>query len=342
MEIPVDEYLAYAHALTPEEEEFRRLAADWLPERIFDAHVHTNLPQHVEHLDVPLLGHMMTTFPSFTLEQSAGLRELLYPGRQVAALRFPMPYRGIRHREANAYLLGETPPQDRVALYGIPTEIDYTVGLLKHPRTSALKMYYQYFSPPAQRIIEVFPEVVLEEAQARGVPIILHLPRMITRCVDELLGVLDRFPRLVVVLVHLGLPHMPVPGLREAYGAVARRERVYMDTAMIPSAKVVGMALEAFGTERIVFGSDEPLNLIRAVVYEHPSKGQRLATPYPYHWADQAEQQESTSIAVGATHTHWQQLEAVRRAILAHAPEMKTRVAESIFHDNAFELFCRT
>lgn len=342
MEIPVDEYLAYAQALTPEEEELRRRAADWLPERIFDAHVHTNLPEHVGTIDAPLLGHMMTTFPSFTLEQSAGLRALLYPGRQVAALRFPMPYRGIRHRQANAYLLGQAPPQDRVALYGIPTEIDYTVGLLGHPRVAALKMYYQYFSPPAQRILEVFPAPVLEEAQARGVPIILHLPRMITRCVDELLEVLDRFPRLVVVLAHLGLPHMPVPGLREAYAAVAKRERVYMDTAMIPSAEVVGMALEAFGTERIVFGSDEPLNLIRAVVYAHPVKGERLATPYPYHWADPAEQRESAAIAAGATHAHWQQLAAIGSALAAHVPEAKTRAAESIFHDTAFSLFRRT
>src|SRR5947209_17806151 len=108
-----------------------------------------------------------------------------------------------------------------------------------------------------------------------------------------------------------------------------------MDTAMIPSAEVIELAISTFGIERIMFGSDEPLNMIRSVVYDNPVLGQRLATEYRYHWVDPEEHTKYKYIAYGAVHTHWQALEALKAALHKLSPSLQEAAKRLIFHDTA-------
>jgi hypothetical protein len=330
--IKTTDYYSYTLEFKPQEFALRESLMEWLPDDIIDVHAHSNLPEHVERIPDQIFHHMMSTFPSYQVFMSTAMRHIFFPGKRVRSLRFANAYRGIDHRAANAYLLSETPPEDRMALYGIPDDIDYTVTMLKNKAVHGLKMYYYYFVPPAQTIYEVFPPAILEEAQHQGIPIILHLPKMITKSHAELYQLLHDFPRLTVVLAHLGLPHLPVPGLLEAYEFFAQYPQVYMDTAMIPSWIVVAMAIKTFGSERIMYGSDEPLHMIRSVVYKHPTRGQRLATEYPYHWVDPEDFQKYKHLATNAIHTHWQALNAIRLAVEnTLAPAERNAAKEAIF-----------
>jgi hypothetical protein len=337
--IPTREYLEYSLQLTNTELQIRDEMMSWLPDIIIDCHAHCNPASLVGELDNGVRSHMMSTFPDFSLEDSKRVQAVLYPNKVVRTLRFANAYRGIDHRTANGYLLSRASELDGVALYGLPDEAEYTIGMLDHGKVQGLKMYYQYFNPPATTIREVFPPEILAAAQTQGVPIILHLPKMITQSVDDLCSVLEEFPRLVVVLAHLGLPHLPVPGLMAAYQRVAAYPNVFMDTSMIPSAEVTFMALQAFGPGRIMFGSDEPLSLIRSTVYNHPTKGQRLITEYPYHWVDPAEHAEYRHLAKDVTQTHWQVLQAIQQAVFQLPANLQTRAVEAIFYTNARMVF---
>ena len=337
--IPAEAYLQYSLTFNSTETNLCNAFMDWLPDEIIDCHAHCNSPEHVIGIDEKLWQHMMTTFPGFSLEQSYAIQKLFYPSKNVRTLRFPNAFRGIDHKSANDYLLEHSRDEDRVALYGIPTDINYTTSMMKHEKVAALKMYYLFFDPPADKIYKVFPPDILEEAQSRDIPIILHLPKMITQCREDLRNLVDDFPRLTIVLAHLGLPHLPVPGLIEAYEEFALRDNVLMDTAMIPSAEVVKLALAAFGLERIMFGSDEPLHMIRSVVYNNPSLGQRLATEYPYHWVDPLEHKEYGHLAKGAVHTHWQALSALRNAIESLPPSTKERAKNAVFRKTATAVY---
>lgn len=307
--------LAYALVLNEREIELIERFREWLPDRLIDTHAHCNTAEHVGSLDENMSRHMMTTFTSFTLEESQRNRDVFFPGKGVQSLRFPSVFRGVTYRAANDYLLSMSGKSDRVALYGIPTDIAYTNAMMAHPRVSALKMYYLFFDPPATRIYQYFPPEVLEEAQYRGIPIILHLPKMITACGNDLEKVLTDFPRLTVVLPHLGLPHLPVPGLLEVYERLVGYPHLFMDTSMIPSDEVVRLAIEVFGPERLMYGSDEPLNMIRSRVYRHPTLGQRLITEHMYHWVDPEEHARFKHLARGLVHSHWQALLALKEAI---------------------------
>lgn len=335
MNLPIEDYFAHAYRLTTEEIRIRDEVMDWIPDYIIDAHAHCNLPEHVIDINPRARMHMLSTFPYFTLEESERLRTMFFPGKELRSLRFAKTFRGLNHRAANDYLLEQGPAKDRIALFGLPEDVEYTNRMLAHPRVSALKMYWSYVEPPAETIYDFFRPEILEVAQALDVPLVLHLPKMIVRSIDDLLQVARDFPRLRIVLAHLGLSKLVVPGLEDALKAAAKVKTIYMDTALNPSADVVTMSLQIFGPERLMFGSDEPLNLIRSVPYEHPEKGQRIVSDYPYHWVDQEEFQQYGHLAEGAAHAHWLSMMAIKKAVERLHPRQRTHIKECVFFKTA-------
>ncbi len=328
-------YLEYAMRFTETEFQLIDMFNGWLPENIIDCHAHCNLPEHVLSVSKQAYLHMLSTFPSFSLQESKIWHDFFYPHKAIRTLRFAKTFRGIDHRAANQYLLKESPDKDRVALFGLPDDPDYTISMLYHPRVSALKMYYSYLEPPATEIYQYFPKVVLAEAEQLDIPIILHPPRCITLCLDQILQLLDDFPRLRVCIAHLGLTKSLVPGLKEAFTEIAKNRRVNFDTALVPSAEVVSLALKVIGVDRIMFGSDEPLNLIRSTTYQNPIYGQRLITEYLYHWVNSVEHQEFRHLAKGVTHSNWQSLCAIKDAVSKLPPREQRCVKKKLFCTNA-------
>lgn len=339
MDLPIEDYFAHAYRLSAEEIRIRDELMDWIPDRIIDAHAHCNLPAHVVEINPRARIHMLSTFPYFPLEDSERLRTMFFPGKELRSLRFAKTFRGLNHRAANDYLLEQSPAEDRVALFDLPEDIEYTNQMLAHPRVSALKMYWSYVEPPAETIYDFFRPEILEAAQELDVPLVLHLPKMIVRSLDDLLQVVRDFPRLRMVLAHLGLSKLVVPGLEEAIKAAAQYNTLFMDTALNPSADVMSIALKHFGAGRIMFGSDEPLNLIRSVAYQNPSLGERIVTDYPYHWVDQDEFREYGHLAEGAIHAHWQSMIAVKGGIERLSPAEQERAKYQVFHDTAIGVY---
>lgn len=335
MDLPIQDYFAHAYRLSAEEIRVRDELMDWIPDRIIDAHAHCNLPEHVVEINPRARMHMLSTFPYFPLEDSEWLRTMFFPGKELRSLRFAKTFRGLNHRAANDYLLEQSPAEDRIALFGLPEDVAYTNQMLSHPRVSALKMYWSYVEPPAETIYDFFRPEILEVAQALDVPLVLHLPKMIVRSLDDLKQVSRDFPRLRVVLAHLGLSKLVVPGLEEALTEASKIDTIFMDTALNPSVDVVAMSLRTFGPERLMFGSDEPLNLIRSVPYEHPKKGQRIVTDYQYHWVNQDEYCEYGHLAKGATHAHWLSMVAIKEAVERLPLNQRTSVKEWVFRKTA-------
>jgi predicted TIM-barrel fold metal-dependent hydrolase len=337
--IPVREHIDDGLTLSPTELAKRDEVLALLPDLIIDMHAHAGLEDHVGKIDPLTMQHMMSTFPFFTLKDSERMINLLFPGKEMHTIRFAIPWKGIDHRAVNQYLVEQTPPGDKVALCGIADDIDYSINQLRTKCYCGLKMYNRYVEPPVTKIYDFFRPEILEETQALNIPIILHLPLMITQCVDDLERCLSDFPNLRVVLAHLGLPHLPVPGLEEAYGKFAKYPNVFMDTAMIPSSEVVAMSLKAFDSDRIMYGSDQPLNLLRQIVYNHPTKGERIVTRRRYHWTDITEHDEYSHLALNAIHSHWQCLEALLKGIKKVFPDSEIEARHNIFYANARNMF---
>lgn len=332
-----EKYLGHALSLSDEEVGLIADFAGWLPGDVIDAHAHSNLPVHVSYIHPRAYGHMLSTFPSFSIEESQQVNGLFHPGVNIRSLRFPKTFKGINHREANDYLLASSPSEDRVAIFGLPEDPDYTIGMMDNPRVSALKMYYSYLDPPAEEIYQIFTPQIMTAAEEKAVPVVLHPPKVITTSLEEVLQLKQDFPNLAVCIAHLGLSKFDVPGLQEAYERLASETDVVLDTALNPSDVVCRRALDTLGPERVLYGSDAPLSLIRSVPFKHPEKGQRITTELRYHWQDVAEHAEYSHLAQGAVHSHWLTLGAVRKAIQAFGDEIATK--QAVFHDNAARFY---
>ena len=339
-EIDLAKYLEDSLSFTDKEKLLTKEFSEWLPQEVVDCHTHSNLREHVQEVDEEMFHQMISTFEGFNLEDSRRVELAFFGGKTLKRLRFPFPFRGIDIKAANEYLSRNVKNPDKVALCGIPNDIEYTISMLQTGRFSALKMYHQQFNPPSKQIYEYFPPKILNVAENENVPIILHLPQVITLCKDQILRLVEEFPNLRISLAHLGLANLPVPNLRETYDELSKYSNIYLDTSMIPSEEVVTLALKAFGDKRVMYGSDEPLNLIRSVIYNNPGLGQRIVTEYMYHWVNKDEHERYKHLASGASHAHWPPLIAIKKSIEAlYLENQQSRVKNNILCNNAKGLF---
>lgn len=335
------EYLDHALTLTPEERDKIAVYAEWLPPTVIDAHAHANLPEHLKDIPAKTYYHMMSTFPSYTIEESQVIKRVFHPKTAFRTVRFAHVFKGILHRDANEYILSQAPEGDIPVLYGLPDDEAYTIEMLADPRVQGLKMYYSYVEPTATKIYDIFTQPILEAAEKNRVPIILHTPKVITESAEDVVAMKKDFPDLKVSIAHLGSSKFDLPELQDAFEMLADATDVSMDTALNPSAEVCLRALRTFGSKRIMFGTDEPLHLLRSVPYIHPEHGQRITTSYRYHWQDPQEYNEFTHLAQTAVHSHWLCLDALKAAVQAFPQSEQESVKQSVFYDNANAFFTK-
>lgn len=333
--IPTDRYLDEALALTVAERRRIDTVVEHLPSRIADTHTHVARIEHVDRLADDLWWHTVSTFPWYSLEAAGTVRKALWPGLSVWSVRMPHAVQGYRHRLINRYLLtAAAGAGDVVGGYGLPDDIDYTVGLLSYG-VAALKMYYRYCEPAAQSLRNVFPDPLLAAAVDLGVPVIAHLPRSLPDGLQDVVDMSHRFPSLCIVIAHAGGGGGQVyrDDLRPAFDALASMPTVYFDTALVWDVRLLETLMAMVGPDRVLFGTDEPLSLIRAVPYQHKQLGPRLYAPR-YHWAsDDGAPTEVTSTSPELLHLL--QVEAVMQAVRPYG----AAAVRAVFHDNAARLF---
>jgi predicted TIM-barrel fold metal-dependent hydrolase len=99
------------------------------------------------------------------------------------------------------------------------------------------------------RLTDAIP--ILERAQGADLPVLAHLG---TGPAEDVEIVLERLPKLKLILAHAGLPHLE---------RLWRLPRLNFDVAapQLVSRGTVGRLVKAVGPERVVFGSDAPIGI---------------------------------------------------------------------------------
>lgn len=334
------EYLEHAFELTPEEERLRDNYEAWLPDIIFDVHSHANRRTDAGELPELIMNRPLSTFPSYSLDDSRRLQTVFHPSKRVVHLRFAQPYQGIDWRSANEYLKENLSPTDLMAVCGDPHDAAYTITELEDARAVALKMYYFFTTPPVRTIYEYFTPEVLDVAERLGKPIILHPPLPVPECMDQFRHMLADFPDLTVIIAHLGLYSEPVERFRGAFEELACFPNVLADTSMCHSPELFRIGLDTLGPDRIMYGSDEPISLIRAAqFYDEEFERPVLLPDYRYHWVREEDWERYRGRYEGMTHGHFENLRAIREVIDTFSHSDAERLKERIFYENAARLF---
>ncbi|NUQ62142.1 MAG: amidohydrolase family protein [Pirellulales bacterium] len=306
---------------------------EWLPDMIFDAHVHVGPPEVMGRLGDERKKLALSTFTSLTWEELQAWHAQLFLGKRVAGLiGFPFPLREVDQDAANRYIirLMKTVPGFHGFLLAHPTDVGrslaaFDAAVREGVRFSGVKPYFDLLGKGVfeSTMPEFIPEGLLEFMNRQRLVLMLHTSgRGVGEAATQeyLRRVLDRYPDLRIVLAHMGR---------------------YLETSSATLVEVYRRALEHHGVHRrLVFGTDLPFGLITGVEAWSDTHGAIFVTRDIYSWSDPT----LTSDAVDPTqltYNTYHVVKAIKDAVetmglsAAEAESLK----ESIFYGNAASLF---
>jgi len=313
--------------------------APFLPERIFDAHRHIMLPEHLD----PVAPERrkgdwaLEVARPESLEEAQIGYEQLFPQRSVSYLAFGWPYPKCHLEENNAYLVDGLRETGSVAL--ALTSPEWEAGKvaewLRQPRIIGIKPYQDFipgFGGEDVSIFDFCPAQHLEVLDEVGGWLTLHLPRR-ERLADpgnlaEVLDIRQRWPHIVLVIAHIGRSYAG-RFAREGLPALCSDEGILFDTSAVLNPAVYAVALDRVGPERLLFGSDFPILYMRG---RRKWEGDRYInlTSGDYSWNVNREPPQ-----VEATYTLYV-YEAIAACLdMCRGLGFDQAALRAVFHDNA-------
>ncbi|MHB8973011.1 MAG: amidohydrolase family protein [Pirellulaceae bacterium] len=322
---------------------------EWLPRRIIDAHMHVADPrlrltpmtevmrrqywvnEVFEPIDAPTADHCSST---------------VFPHREFRCVAMSVPDLGFDIDGGNRYLQGECPQRGWYHLAVIRPQWtqDAVAALLAAPNCIGVKPYYSLISPNQETrdahleasIFNFLPHHILEVVNDRHAWITLHVPKSDrlghSDNVREVREIRRRYPHIVLVIAHLGRCYTQ-PHAVEALPQFADDPGLFFDTSAVLNPASHRVALQHFGPQRLLYGSDNPVFYMRG---RRQCQGRSYLnrTNFPFHFNKDRESPE-----VEATYSlfMYEDLRAIKQACEELGITRRSDI-EAIFHDNAAKL----
>ena len=321
---------------------YERELRDFLPAKIFDAHVHL--------LDrtclIPGAGfppkHIYQKFGGiFSLEQCLAWAKAFLPEQEFHLNGFGDPSRES-DLDASAAYSGRISDNCRIFGMALVSPHDTAEAVIRRVECNRLigyKPYLNFVDWKASREItihDMLPAAQMEAADARGLAVTLHIPRP-ERLADpvnqtQMVEICRRYPHAQIIFAHIGRAYylQNVIGMLDG---IAACPNAYVDTAMVNHEGVLEYAFRNFPRDRILFGSDAPVACLRG-------KSVEINNQYAYLMGEDYE--IGTSIydahhAVAFTTFFYEQLRGIKLA--AERANLTRSEVEGVFFNNANRLF---
>lgn len=247
----------------------------FLPDSIYDSHVHVVLPEHVPAVPPEAVQDSWAAEAphELSLDELEEVQAYLFPGRRVGSLAFTMPVSYADIEAGNAYIASGIAAGRIDGLLVVRPEWpqDRVLDLIRQGGFVGFKPYPGLVgsrTDDAVSIDDYFPPAHQEIADELGLIALIHLPRperlRDPRNLDELHKLVSQRPSIRVIVAHIGRAYtmsFAEPGLR----ALRDLPTLYHDFAMNLNADVIELALQEIGPERLLYGSDLPICLMRGV-----------------------------------------------------------------------------
>jgi predicted TIM-barrel fold metal-dependent hydrolase len=322
--------------------------ADWLPERLVDAHAHLSLPGHrvVEMTDEMRRQHWVNELMQpMDAETAARCDATVLPGRQITHLAFGWPSLEFDLGAQNDYISTECAARGWYALALLQPQWSArrVAEELDKPGVIGIKPYYALIScSPDTRdehleagIFDFLPRAALEVANQRRAWIMLHVPKADRlghpQNITEIREIRRRYPNVLLVVAHLGRSYT-LPHAEESLPLLSDDDGLYFDISAVMNPNVLRFAIETLGPQRLIYGTDNPVFYMRG---RRQWRGRAYVnrTSYPFHFNKDREPPE-----VEATYTlyMYEALKAIRQA--CEDLSLSRQQIDGLFHDNARRL----
>ena len=320
------------------ENEFR----DWLPDKIFDAHVHvfdeTNFPADYQ---LPAKSCYQKFNGTFTLEQCGETAAILLPDQDFSMNCFGSPHINADLDAASKYT-GKISDNKKIfgmALVSPKDDIETVKHRINDYGLIGYKPYRSFVDWMDAEAVTIFDMLTLEQmefANERGLAITLHIPKA-ARLADpcnqkQMVEICQRYPNIKIIFAHIGRAYY-MNNVIGFLDGISKCENAYFDTAMVNHPGVLEYAFNNFPRERIVFGSDAPIAFLRGKSVEINNQyaylmGEDYAIGSTIYDADKT---------VQFTTFFYEQLRGIKEATTKAG--FSSKELENFFYNNAYNLF---
>jgi uncharacterized protein len=322
--------------------------ADWLPQRIFDAHTHVVEPEfrlHVPTEEKRRQYWVNEVIEPIGAEAAERCHATVFPGRDVSCLCFGLPDLDYDVEQSNARLQVECAKRGWLCLAVVRPQwsAERLAEELDKPRVVGVKPYYGLIGRDQTTrdryleasIFDFLPHHQLEVLDDRRAWVTLHVPRAERLAhpanIAEIREIRRRYPRVRLVVAHLGRCYT-LSQAQAALPQLADDEGLYFDSSAVMNAEVHRFALETIGPRRILYGSDNPVFYMRG---RRQYRGDTLIhrTNYPFFFNKEREPPE---VEAGYTLYMYEELWAIRQA--CEQLGLGAAEVEALFYGNAQRL----
>lgn len=267
---------------------------DFLPDTVYDFHLHVNLAEHAPEPDEET---KRTNWPAavprhFPAEHMLDVQHKLFPGRNIGALAFASPNPNNNLQALNQYMSEKSRELDEMdALYVVRPyqSAERLEGIIRDGGFLGLKPYMGLASHISNinmvRIDDYLPPAHQQLAHDMGLIVILHIPGLERlrdpQTVADLKRMRATYPNMKLVVAHIGRAYTMTyaePGLD-----MLEDVDLYYDFSANMNEDVIELALRKIGPDRLIYGSDFPILLMRGV-REYAGDKYINFTSEPYAW----------------------------------------------------------
>lgn len=314
---------------------FRRELDGFVPDRIFDSHVHLYNVDYFPQDDIPpaLAAGPRVVDAEVYLDHMAEL----IPGRAIGGLVFPFPRARLRMEEANRFAAAEAAklPHSRAQMMVAPEDDPEAIReTVRSLGLAGLKCYHLYSpaTPTFDSPIEAFlPEEQVRVANEEKLSITLHIVKDRSLADPENQRTLRRYaetyPDMRLILAHAARgfnPHHTAEGI----GSMTGLPNVYFDTAVVTDYGAIEAIVQTIGHQAVLYGSDFPVSHTR---------GREIALGDTFVWLHEGDFPDSP---YGPPHVPFVGFESLRvHKLAARHLRLTDSQMEDIFYGNAARLY---
>ena len=252
---------------------YRENLGNRLPRKILDSHAHISLPEHTASIPQARFDSdwALQSGCQMSIEDARKFAEALFPGIEYRFAALPFPIKEADTDANNDYIASLI--KTKKLSYGLYTTRPETgagpIGeALRAGGFIGLKPYPDYVSAYKGAEVSIPDFLPIEHcalAEKLNKCIVLHLPRAgrfsDENNIKELGEIAARFPKLKIIIAHLGRCFNPCYFEKAAKMLGEAIHHFWFDTSAVMNPQVLKMAMEILHEDRIIFGLDMPILL---------------------------------------------------------------------------------
>lgn len=321
---------------------------DFLPHKIIDAHTHVwygDLRREEMTEEKRRQYWVNELVEAITPEEAKRCYDIVFPGKDLNCLAFGQvsydwDIDAIEHRlEKDVPALGWT----RLAVIKPNETAEEVDRKLDAPATIGVKVYYDLIGyDPTSRdkyieasIFDFIPHHQLEVLNRRRAWLTLHVPKAgrlgHPDNIREIKELREKYPDIILVIAHLGRCYT-MTHAKEAFEQLAGDDGLYFDNCAVLNPDVHKYALETFGPDRILYGTDNPIFYMRGCRQWSGDKYVNR-TNYPFYFN---KEREAPEIEAGYTLFMYEAIKGIKDA--CECLSLSRVDVEKIFCNNAEKL----